>query len=103
MSECDIYIEQICKHEWGITALEAAALGKIAITTFRGLEEYRKQYGDCELVVANTENELRERVEEIMSWTPEQILEKKKATRRWVETYHSFEAVGQRLKKIIGE
>jgi len=101
ISKCDIYIEQLCEHEWGLTALEAAALGKIVITTFRGLEEYRRQYGECELIVANTESELRQRVNEIMVWNEEQILEKKIATRKWAEKYHSFKAVGQRLKGII--
>jgi len=101
MSKCDIYIEQLCDHEWGLTALEAAALGKIVITTFRGLKEYNKEYGECELLVANTEDELRQRIEEIMSWSEKQILEKKQATRKWAETYHSFEAVGQRLQRIL--
>jgi len=103
ISECDIYIEQLCPHEWGLSALEAAALGKIVITTFRGLEDYRKQYGECELVIANTEDELEQQVKEIMTWSKEQILEKKMATREWAEKYHSFEAVGQRLKEILNE
>jgi hypothetical protein len=103
MAACDVYIEQMWGREWGLTALEAAALGKIVITNFQGLEDYRKQYGECGLVVANNEDELRQEVTEIMNWTPEQILEKKKATREWVETYHSFEAVGRRLKEILND
>jgi len=102
IAECDIYIEQLCPHEWALTALEAAALGKIVITTFRGLDEYRKQYGECELVIANTEDELRQKVNEIMGWDEAQILTKKIATRNWVVKYHSLEAVGQRLREIIG-
>lgn len=101
MAKCDVCIEQLCGHEWGITALEAAALGKIVVTTFRGLKDYENQYGKCELVIANTEDELRERIKEIRTWDESQILKKKKATRKWVETYHSFESVGSRLKAII--
>jgi len=101
MSQCDIYVEMVCQPEWGMTALEAAALGKIVITTFHGLEDYRKRFGECELVVANTGDELKEKVKEILSWTEKEILGKKKATRKWVETLHSFEAVGRRLKAII--
>ena len=101
MSDCDIYIEMVSGPEWGMTALEAAALGKIVVTTFNGLDDYKRQYGECELVVANNKEELRERIKEIMNWTEEEILEKKKATRQWAERYHSFQAVGQRLKDIL--
>ena len=105
MSECDVYVCEVrdwSPFTWGITALEAAALGKIVITNFDALERYEKEYGKCELVVANSKDELREKVKEIYEWQPNQILEKKKATRKWAETYHSFEAVGQRLRRIIG-
>jgi len=101
ISGCDIYVEQLTTG-WGMTALEAASLGKIVITSFRGVEEYERQFGKCEIMVALTKDELKERIKEVYKWTPKQILEKKKATRKWAETYHSFEAVGKRLKEIIG-
>ena len=61
MSECDIYIELFLPvlgkrkyGEWGMTALEAASLGKIVVTNFFSLDRYKIEYGDCPFVVCNT-------------------------------------------------
>jgi len=102
VSGCDIYIEQFGTYGWGLSALEAAALGKIVITAFRGLDGYKEEYGDCELVVANTPEELAKQVQEILTWSKQEITLKKKATRKWVEGNHSLKAVGKRLGRICG-
>jgi hypothetical protein len=101
VNDCDIYIEQMIYGDWGIAALEAAALGKVVITNFTGLEEYNKEYGNCELVVANNKTELNYKINEILAWSKDELLEKKKATRKWVEDYHSLEAIGNRLKELV--
>lgn len=102
VNDCDIYIEQMIYGDWGIAALEAAALGKIVITNFTGLEDYNKEYGKCELMVANNKEELLRVVKEIKEWDEDQLTEKKIATRKWVEDNHSFKAIGKRLVSIIG-
>jgi hypothetical protein len=100
---CDIYIEQIRWGEWGVTALEAAALGKIVITNFKSLNRYRQQYGDCQLMVANNKVELRDTIKNLLTWNDNYIDEKKKLTRKWVKDNHSYKSIGNRLKQILME
>ena len=102
MGECDVYIEELAPpYEWGITTLEAAALGKVVITDFKGLNSYQAVYGDCPLLVSNTPEELRDRVIEAIEMNRADLLLKQRDTRKWVETYHSYEAVGERLRGIL--
>lgn len=98
--ECDIYIEQMTK-AWGISALEAAALGKVVITSFEDIDDYEKEYGKCELIIANDKEELQSIVDDIRVWDKDKLLTKKMATRKWVEDLHSFEAVGNRLLNVV--
>src|SRR3990167_286113 len=111
ISECDIYIElfsptqqingQIKKYgSFGVTAFEAAALGKIVVTNSTHHEVYIKHYGDCELMIANNEKDFKNVIKQIqeMSWA--QIEQKKKATRKWIEEKHSLKSTGNYLKKF---
>ncbi len=102
MGECDVYIEELAPpYEWGITTLEAAALGKVVITDFNGLDSYQDVYGACPLLVSNTLEELRDRVIEAIEMDKSDLLLKQRETRKWVETYHSYEAVGERLGGVL--
>jgi len=110
MRKCDVYIEAIYPpayriQEWGVTALEAASLGKIVITNFLlGQSEYPFEYGEtCPLWVANNAGELEERVDEILSLNKEEIEGQKRLMRNWVERLHSPEAVGRRMKEKVFE
>ena len=102
ISKCDVYIEELAPpYEWGITALEAAALGKIVITDFKGLDRYRNEYGPCPLLVSNTPEELRSSIVQVLEMSRSSLLLRQHDTREWVETYHSYEAVGERLRGIL--
>ena len=108
MSRCDIYIESLNidstsdnQHDWSVTALEAAALGKIVITNFRNQQRYEKEYGECGLLVANSKKELENILLKLIHSSPEQLIELQRKTRKWVETHHSLKAIGLRFKKII--
>lgn len=101
MSYCDIYIEQMKLGEWGISALEAAALGKVVITNFKSEVMYLKEYGNHELVIANNINELVFSIKKILSMDQWEILNKKNKTREWVEKVHNLSATGKRLKEVI--
>ena len=108
MSRCDIYIESLNidstsdnQHDWSLTALEAAALGKIVITNFRNQQRYEKEYGECGLLVANSKKELENILLKLIHSSPEQLIELQRKTRKWVETHHSLKAIGLRFKKII--
>jgi hypothetical protein len=114
MAQCDVYIEACMPNqpqigtgkefpygEWGVQGLEAAALGKVVITHFRSHERYEKEYGPCPLLWANSEREVKKRIEECCAMGYEGVRELGKKTRKWAEKYHSYEAVGARLKKLL--
>jgi len=105
ISNCDIYIEKlsIILREWGMSALEAAALGKIVLTQFTHRETYEKYYGKSPIISFFTREELKKVLQELATWDGERIRQKQTETRQWAEKHHSFEAVGKRLKDILVE
>ena len=107
VSDVDIYIELMRLKQkgkqyghWGVSGLEAAALGKIVITNFYGHKEYEKTYGLCALQVANSEKEMRKKLITLLSMSKEELLDLKVKSRRWTEKYHSYKIVGNKLRKI---
>lgn len=113
VSECDIYIEAcaptlkgktkiVRKYgEWGVAAIEAAALGKVVISHFLSHKRYEKEYGQCGIKVANSLDEMEVQLRKLLSLSDSELLQIRKDTRAWVEKYHSYKAVGERLKKVV--
>jgi len=107
-TQCDIYIEMMnCKQgekqygSFGMTALEAASLGKVVITNnATGQDLYQSTYGDCELVIANTNHEL---IQSLQAYATINTSEKANATLQWFKKKHSQQATGKRLLRIIHE
>lgn len=105
---CDIYVEA-CKPflgtqpygEWGLSALEAAALGKIVVTHFRSYDRYLKEYGECPLQVANDVEEFESVVRKLLLMKRNEINDLKHAHLEWAKKFHSFEAVGKRLMEKV--
>lgn len=108
MNSCDIYIELFkptlngkpygC---FGVTAFEAAALGKIVVTNNINKEAYRKAYGDCALFIANTKEEFLHTIENLLILPPTKINQFKKESREWILRNHSYKANGERLIKLL--
>jgi len=110
MGECDVYIESLSqgaatmnKHDWSVTCLEAAALGKFVISNFdfTHLENYRKEYGECPLRVAISMKGLGRRLTRLLLLNRNQIRDIQYQMRQWVERQHSYKAIGERLKKLL--
>ena len=99
---CDIYVERLTSapRGFGISAIEAAAVGKIVITSFSLIKEYKENVGTYTPYIAQTVNGLRDKLLEIMALSEEEQLEKRKEMREWVIKCHSYEAVGNRLLKV---
>jgi hypothetical protein len=109
LSECDVYVESLSqasesnnKHDWSVSALEAASCGCITITNFGfGESRYKKEYGSHALLVANTEKMLRHHIETLLGLPEKYLISLKKNSVNWVNTVHSIEATGNRLMEYL--
>ena len=101
VKKCDIYVERFKPNSgFGISALEAAALGKIVITTYAFKQKYEETHGKLGLISVTTQNQLLEEVRRISNLSDNEIIEMKKKSREWVERCHSYEAIGLKLLKL---
>lgn len=104
IKECDIYIE-MCQAKlngasygsWGITCLEAAALGKVVVTNHIHKQIYKDTYGDYPLRIANNERELKERISHLCSCSNDDIIKYQVRTYEWFKKNHSYEPTGKRI------
>jgi len=108
MSECDIYLDACqpkigkAKYgEFGIAALEAAAMGKIIVTHFMSSERYKKEFGEHPIQVINSESDIENVLRRLLNTPINELQNLQFETRKWVETMHSYKAMGTRLKKIL--
>ena len=104
MSECDVYIEMLCTDQggntygsFGVTAFEASAMGKQVITNSLHHHVYKSTYGDCPMLIANNENELRGAVDRSGGF----LSDNGHHIRQWICDTHSLQATGNYLKKYL--
>jgi hypothetical protein len=83
--------------EWGNTALECSALGKIVITNTLTANLYEREYGDCPLHIANNGEELQDQIQKIVNYSPKKILEEQIKSRKWAVKNHSMGATAKRI------
>jgi len=81
MQGCDIYVELFAPTQrgkeygcFGVTAFEAAALGKIVFTNNLNQKVYSDAYGDCALVIANTELNFIQKMKWILGLNEKEIV-----------------------------
>lgn len=97
---CDVYIEQLGTGYWSVTALEAAALGKVVLASFDHEDLYEKNYG-CSIPGVQRIDD-RENMKEVLRRVLDgDIDDFKREARKWVEEYHSYVATGNRIKDIF--
>jgi len=106
LKTCDIYIEmfkmelgQNIYGSFGITALEAAAMGKIVVTNNLHKELYQDVYGDCALQIVNTEKEFKDKINQLINLSTHELRELQHSTKQWV-LKHSYSATGDRIKSF---
>jgi len=104
LAECDIYVASLpydgCTG-LGLTLFEAAALGKIVINPFEYVKEYQEDFGEYPLLIANDKDELRDRLNELSVMSDAELSELQGRIREWVESQHSYKAVGDRLARML--
>lgn len=108
MNECDIYLELFSPlnngkkyGSFGITALEAAAMGKIVVTQNLSAEVYKNNYGDCALQCVEDESEFILRLTQLTIAPSSRIKQLQEETRQWVVDKHSYKATGEYILKNI--
>lgn len=108
MSKCDIYIE-LFKNElkgkpygcYGVTAFEAAAMGKIVVTQNIRKDVYIGTFGHCPFVICNSEEDFNQSIVGLLNSPKELISEMQTDTFNWLEYKHGLLATGRYLKKLI--
>jgi hypothetical protein len=83
--------------EWGNQCLEAAAMGKIVITNSVNEDIYRREYGECPLLIANNEAQLRYQLDKLSWMTDDDLIDLKAMHRDWAVEKHSLTATAERL------
>jgi len=84
---------------FGMQALEAAAMGKVVITNnVTGQDLYQRTYGDCELEIANDEQQL---LHKLIKWKHGDTNAKGRAVAAWYQAKHSMAATGKRWAQIV--
>ena len=104
MAQCHIYIE-LLKPElngkkygsFGMTGLEAAAMGKIVVTQNLSKEVYGKHYGSCPFVFVEDEKDFIKKINWLLSMSMSDIKRLQEKTRQWVVDKHSFLSTGNYL------
>jgi hypothetical protein len=102
--QSDIYIELFKPNlngkrygSFGIQALEAAAMGKVVVSQNLHRDVYQNEYGECKLVLPETEDEFTFNLGALVSLSPPMIKQMQEDTRQWVVDNHSYKASGKRL------
>ena len=110
VADCDVYVEMFKLKQkekdygsFGITALEAAALGKVVVTNNLWYELYEKEYGYCMLQIANTKRRFEQLIMHLVDMPDKDLLKIQEDTRKWIIDKHSLQSTGQRIKVMILE
>lgn len=105
---CDVYIDLLASDQqgkpygsFGTTSLEMAAMGKIVFTQLLNKGPYLQACPSAELYFEKNENELWTHLSLVLNMRRFLLMEKKIATRKWVEETHSLAAQGKRMLTII--
>lgn len=111
MGRADVYIESMQRRingrpmgEWGVTALEAAALGCVVVTISESGKEthYLDAYGRTPRLELVTDEQGLEAVIDYWAGRGEEwLIEEQTQTRDWVERVHGLEATGHRLREVL--
>jgi len=108
MSQCDVYIELFNLKQdghdygnFGTSAIEAAAMGKIVVTQVRDESVYRKWYGDHALMIANSEEQFKIIIHSLAYMTRSQLRVLKDYSKDWATRKHSYKAAGDHLLKHV--
>lgn len=108
LSQCDVFVDQISlmkdgfiTGDFGCSAREAAAMGKIVITNYLYDNLYEEQFGfKPKIVIANTAHQLEQEIVDLSLQRPTLIMNYKRWTHNWI-SQHSYPNAAKRLLEKI--
>lgn len=107
---CDIYIEMMAPMQgdnvygsFGLTALEAAAMGKVVITNLSNYKLYEQTYGNPCLVLCETKEELKEELLRLNEFSTADLRAMQLESFAWVKKYHDYRPTAERIIKELSE
>jgi hypothetical protein len=111
LSLCDIYIELFAPTQggndygsFGMTALEASAMCKIVLTqNITGKDLYKQTYGESPLIFIDSIEDLKQKLNVLLSKSNEEITELSCIFAEWVHEQHGYKSTGNRLHKFLHE
>jgi len=106
---CNVYIELFSMRDsngspygnFGISALEAASMGKIVVTNCLGIEVYEKHYGSIKLLIANDKEKFINTIQYLNGLSINEIEGLQKESREWIVKTHGYKASGEYMLKHI--
>lgn len=112
MSMVDVYVEMLTEKDgggmpygsFGITALEAAAMGKVVLTQISNADVYSEAYGFCGLNFGKDEAKMKRLITTFDNYSGEYLKGQQQITREWVVKNHSYKATAEYfLTKVLAE
>lgn len=107
IADCDVYIELFATEQhgkpygcFGVTAFEAAALGKMVVTQNICPDVYDKNYGARPFVYANTEADFHYTFDQLIR-NPGSATSSGHYARILTQQRHSYESAGKRINNLI--
>jgi hypothetical protein len=108
IGKSDIYVE-LFKPElngkaygcFGVTALEACAMGKIVVTQNLFKDVYKDAYGHCPMSIVNTEEAFMNTIDGLLTMNRRDFRQLQKDTFQIMRENHSFKSTGERIAKFI--
>lgn len=109
MSDCDIYVEMFTEVDgngmpygnFGITALEAAAMGKLVVTNCKGILHYAQAYGKPFFYIADDEEQFRYVLQTMLDADRKKLAELQQQKRALVHINHGYQATGEYFIKNV--
>jgi hypothetical protein len=108
---CDVYIDQMCLKKdgqitggWGTAAREAAAMGKVVISSDLHDELYRSQFPEVGLptvYAANSEEQIVNVLRSFILIRPDRLKLLQELSSAWMHNTHGLKAAGERLIERI--
>lgn len=87
--------------EFGIAALEAAALGCVTVSCTKKADRYEREYGELGLVVSNSPEDLEKILKDLVLMSRDELLDLKLNAHRWASSYHSYSYIANKMKRFF--